>query len=175
MNKQLFALCGLAGSGKSTAAKIIQEMILESVIVSFAKPLKDICHIAYGWAGIQRAEYYEQNPKHKNVVNRVLKVTPRQLWIAMGTDFCRNRVHPDTWPNALFHLYGDHPCLIIPDCRFKNEAETVRKRGGKLIWIERDVPDVVDVNQLTPEMCDVVVENGGTVDELSSKIKEILL
>ncbi len=174
MNKQLFALCGLAGSGKSTASNIIHEMIPESTIVSFAKPLKDICHIAYGWAGIQRAEYYEQNTKYKNVVNRVLKITPRQLWISMGTDFCRNCIHPDTWPNALFHLYGDHPCLIIPDCRFRNEAEAVKTRGGKLVWIERTVPDIEDVNQIVPEMCDVVVNNNGSKEELKAELERIV-
>lgn len=173
--KRIIAFCGKAASGKSTAALLATDLLPDAKIVSFARPLKDAAHLIWGWAGIQNAEYYEKLPSHKNVRNRTIGLTPRQLWIALGTDFARKCIHADTWCNALFHHYSDgRGALVIPDCRFKNEAEGVKQRGGMLIWIERNVPKVSDVCEITPVMCDAVIDNNHTLVELRDNLERIL-
>ena len=76
----------------------------------------------------------------------LIKPTPRLLLQLMGTECGRQILHPSIWENALFADYkptggysnGPHyPNWIITDVRFPNEAEAVKKRGGKLIRVNR--------------------------------------
>jgi len=86
-------------------------------------------------------------------------LTPRKLMQLLGTEAGRNIIHPDIWVNALFADYK--PSIdktgkalptdsykgvslnykksdwIIPDMRFLNELDGVRKRNGITIRIER--------------------------------------
>ena len=85
----------------------------------------------------------------------VLKMTVRQLLQEVGTDAMRNIIHPNTWVNALFadyttkkysigiNKYGHqtivdkHHSWIVTDCRFKNELQAIKDRGGITIRVER--------------------------------------
>ncbi len=96
----------------------------------------------------------------------LIKLTPRMLLQEIGTQLFRQQLHPQIWVNSLFSNYkpfiknypnliksngkdliaGDnysmgkaiYPSWIITDCRFKNELEAVKQRGGITIRVERD-------------------------------------
>lgn len=76
-------------------------------------------------------------------------MTVRDLLQKLGTDAIRDGLHPDAWVNALMADYGSlyefPPDWIITDCRFPNEAEAVKDRGGVVIRIDR--PGVGPVNR----------------------------
>lgn len=66
---------------------------------------------------------------------------------------------------------------VITDVRYPNEVAMVRKYGGVFIWITR--PGFEPCNnheseQDLSELADVVIENGGTVEELMAKVGEVL-
>lgn len=90
-------------------------------------------------------------------------ITYRELMTYLATDIIRNKIHPDVWVKSLMgkytnekhfpgynHMYngdyvqthvkvqlGKYPNWIIPDVRFKNEADAIRERCGTLIRVER--------------------------------------
>jgi hypothetical protein len=74
----------------------------------------------------------------------------------LGTDAMRTGLHPNVWVNALFSDYIPtgkfntiddstiYPNWIITDCRFPNEAQAVKDKGGIVIRIDR--PGVSPIN-----------------------------
>ena len=70
--------------------------------------------------------------------------TPRMLLQQIGTDLFRNQLHPNCWINATFANYTKDDAWIITDCRFKNEANAIRDRGGVVVRINRD--NIVIIN-----------------------------
>lgn len=131
-------------------------------------------------------------------------MTVRMFLQKLGTDGLRNGLHQNTWVNALFADYNTHKdhegmCLycgtdcyngegcdeynsypdesnwIITDCRFPNEAEAVRDRGGVIIRINR--PGVTAVNAHPSETAlddydfDDVIVNDGSIQDLYEKVK----
>jgi hypothetical protein len=96
----------------------------------------------------------------------LIKLTPRLLLQLLGTECGRNIIHPNIWVNTLFADYtktyignkgnaeSDHPKLrklgikqilptypnwVITDVRFENEYNSVKRRGGLMIKVERPI------------------------------------
>ena len=67
--------------------------------------------------------------------------------------------------------------LIIPDVRFFNEAEFIRKHHGTVVRITRMYDDTNDRHPSETELddykFDYVIQNDGTLGDLLRKIQEI--
>lgn len=66
---------------------------------------------------------------------------------------------------------------IITDCRFSNEAEAIKSRGGLLIRVNRGTPDKnahISETALDNFPFDYTITNNGTIEELSEKVKEFI-
>lgn len=102
----------------------------------------------------------------------------RELLQKIGTDALRDRLHQDVWVNALMVDYNTDLNWIITDTRFPNEAEAIKKAGGIIIRIER--PGVKPVNPHPSETSlenwkfDHVINNDGSLTDLTKKIKKVL-
>ncbi|MDC6350717.1 hypothetical protein PP178_04070 [Zeaxanthinibacter sp. PT1] len=134
---------------------------------------------------------------HSEKIDNGKKMTPRKLMQLIGTEFGREMIHPDIWVHALMNQYRPmvyespelaskeglpayeiiDPKWIISDVRFENEAEAVQEHG-MLIWVERPGLEKNDShaseNSLSPEDCDLVIENDGSVDRLVGKVEMAL-
>lgn len=100
----------------------------------------------------------EHNPLNNIPVFEDVKfnslMSVRDFLQALGTDSLRNNLHPNVWVNALMADYkpvdyndDEQPRLpnwIITDCRFPNEAQAVKDKGGIIIRIDR--PGVNPIN-----------------------------
>lgn len=130
----------------------------------------------------------------------------------LGTDAIRDVIHENTWVNALFADYKppmtynnmktaignafweketgihqeieNHPKWIITDCRFPNEAQAIKDRGGIVIRVNRHVPkpDSGEKMLLHPSEIslnlwpfDYTINNNGTIEELIEKTREMLI
>lgn len=75
-----------------------------------------------------------------------------------------------------FQIY---PNWVIPDLRFPNEYEGIKQRNGLLLRVERDQSEAISYHpsetSLDNHEFDYVIKNNGTLDELSEKVKEILI
>lgn len=149
-------------TGKDTFANFLtQELKSRGVSckkISFAWKLKQICFELYAWAGLREPEFYDtlEGEKFREVKLPLLAcdehpegLTPRDIWICMGTDAVREHVYQKTWLNYVLKTDFGVKVIIIPDVRFPNEADGIKALGGILIKIvrpgygpdERDVPD----------------------------------
>lgn len=119
-------------------------------------------------------------------------LTPRTLMQLIGTEVCR-QIHPNFWINSLFKDYtptGDtllegeirkvreedliYPKWIISDCRFNNEAEAIKSKGGVIIKVERDL-DNQDSHKsekgIDKKYVDLVINNNGSIQDLITEVK----
>jgi len=107
-------------------------------------------------------------------------MTAREFMQYFGTEIMR-KINKDVWvDNCLNRIkYDNSPIAIISDCRFVSEAEAIKKAGGVVIGLKRDVytnnhSSEVDMDNY--EGFDAVIDNRDmTVDRLCGSFLDIVV
>jgi ABC-type oligopeptide transport system ATPase subunit len=109
-------------------------------------------------------------------------MTIRMFLQKLGTEGLRDGLHKNVWVNALFADFDEECNWIITDCRFLNEAEEIKRKGGILLKIDRPekiFSDSTYQHQSETEMSKIVTDyqivNEGSLQDLSDKVKEFLI
>jgi hypothetical protein len=153
-------------------------------IKKFAGKLKDIASHLTGYD----IEDFEDQEFKKTLLGSEWGMTVREFLQKLGTDALRTGLHDDVWVNALMAdykpiEYGDDeqphlPNWIITDCRFPNEAQVIKDKGGIIIRIDR--PEVSAINNHSSEVgldnwkFDYKIANVSGIFELKEYIENIL-
>jgi hypothetical protein len=162
-------------SGKDTAAKALQQYLnvnknLKVKIESMATKLKEVATYLFSYAGMKAPRFYDQNRKLRSE-NLSIGKSPREIWISIG--MAMRDIDPNVWVENVFHHNHNCDVLIIPDIRFHNEAEAVKK-NGVLIKVTRpgvtQYDDVADSCLADYSDWDEEIVNDSTIKELSNKI-----
>ena len=137
-------------TGKDTFANFLKLELTSRNIsckkVSFAWKLKQICFELYEWAGLRAPEFYDtqegellREVKLERLISEDTPegLSPRDIWIQMGTNAVREQVYQQTWLNYVLMTDFGVKVVIIPDVRFPNEAQGIKQRGGILIKVVR--------------------------------------
>lgn len=206
----IVSITGLIGTGKDTAADFLCNTYNFKKF-SFASALKDAISSIFNWdryllEGSTPESRVWREQKDSWWSERLgMNITPRWVLQYWGTEVCRNQFHQDIWvaslENKLRKIDSD---VVITDCRFPNEIDTIRRLNGMTLRIERGPkPEWYDAaisyNQgpnnigwalarqtlenynIHPSEYssvgldyDYIVENNGTIKELNKKIKSIV-
>lgn len=121
--------------------------------------------------------------------------TIRQFLQILGSECLRNNLHPNIHVLATFSDYTpsyqwgksdeyELPKWILTDCRFPNEAQAIKDRGGIIIRVNRLFDDEMGYTapqHLHPSETsldnwnfDWVINNDGTIEDLIIKVKIML-
>jgi hypothetical protein len=99
-------------------------------------------------------------------------MSPRQAMQTLGTEWGRDIMGEDFWVRIMenrLNFYFDMP-VVVDDLRFPNEYHMLRKRGAKIVRIQRD--SIKDVGSHPSEGLldgfefDVTINNNGTLEGL---------
>lgn len=172
----IIGISGYARSGKDTAAAALVAAGWEQR--SFAAKLKAFLYAvnplipmpdgtgflrlaslvdAIGW---ERAK--DEHPEVRALLQRT------------GTEAGRRVLYEDVWVDAALRCLGDTP-VVLADCRFLNEADAIRERGGQIVRIDRpgvgpatDKDGKVHVSEVGLDGYDFdhLIVNNGTVEDL---------
>jgi hypothetical protein len=201
----IIGLCGFISAGKDTVA----DYLVDSYSFrreSFASTLKDAVSYVFGWdrdllEGRTRAarEWREQSDEWWSA--RLGKpITPRWILQYWGTEVCRKGFHDDIWIASLENkLRKSNTNVVISDCRFPNEINSIKSAGGKVVWIQRGImPHWYDVavqanrgNEAAQRFLldegihasetawvgtdfDMVLDNNGTIADLYEQVKNLV-
>lgn len=172
------ALAGAAGSGKSTAAQHLVD-IHGYTRVRFAGPLKDMM-TALGFTKDDTDGEAKDRP-HELLCGK----TRRHAMQTLGTEWGRRCIGEDfwvgLWRKAANDVLDSGGRVVVDDCRFPNEAATVRKMGGDIYRIEgrgglhADPQARGHESERQDFLADVVIENDGDLVTLWSRLEDALV
>jgi hypothetical protein len=172
----LIGLCGLAYTGKDATADILcSQYGFERA--AFADPIREMLEALLEPAGISTDYLYTPELKDEPIPG--LLVSGRQLMQTLGSEWGRHQVDGGLWVNIAARRLGLHKLnptpvaerIVITDCRFANEAATVRKLGGE-VWqvVRAGVPNVegghASQNDGTNLQPDLALYNGQSINDL---------
>jgi len=126
-------LIGLAGkkqSGKSTVTSYLCE-VFDFHEISWAYPLKEI--IGRQLFGLDDDVLYGDSPKREEIITQ-WGMSGRQILQKVGTDLFRQHFDENFWikvgvKRIIVELAKKHN-VVVSDCRFPNELDTIRQFGG---------------------------------------------
>lgn len=170
--RRIIGLAGPAGCGKD----LVASMLPGARRIAFADP---IYRGAAVMLGIPEAAIRDRVQKEMPLPG--LEVSPRRILQTLGTEWGRRLVSPDLWIRAAVLAWQQAAAegvdvVAVPDVRFPNEAHAVRAAGGEVWLIHR--PGLAPVEAHASEygvplrMIDRLILNGGTVDELRTRVLE---
>jgi len=166
----VIGIAGKARSGKDTLAGFM--VPFGGYQYSFADPIRQMLLPLGVDMGV---EYWQQR---KEEVIPALGVSPRRLMQTLGTEWGRQLINQNLWLIlAQQELLRLGPGMVVADVRFDNEAEWVRRMGGRIIHLER--PQTMSVEAHASEMGvtklneDIVIHNTGSLSELQQKVVEL--
>lgn len=202
----IIGICGFIGSGKDTVADYLVNFH-EFRRESFASTLKDAVAAVFGWDRTmlegrtkEAREWREQVDPWWAQRLAMPTLTPRWVLQYWGTEVCRKAFHDDIWIASLENkLRNSKDHVVISDCRFPNEIQSIRDAGGQIVWVQRGtLPDwyqtAVDankgsniaINELKMRKIhasetawvgtkfDTIIDNNGTIDDLYQQSKLIV-
>ena len=103
----------------------------------------------------------------------------REFLQYLGTDVCR-KIYSDIWYSRLINdiAYEQPLVAIVDDCRFINEAESIKNASGKVIYLTRNPYDDNHISESQLENYegfDLVIDNQNlSIHETNVKIMEAL-
>ena len=149
----IIGICGFIGSGKDTIADYLVNFH-EFRRESFANTLKDAVSSVFGWdrtmleGRTKAAREWREEVDHWWAERLDMPtLTPRWVLQYWGTEVCRRGFHDDIWIASLENkLRNSKDNVVISDCRFPNEIQSIRNAGGKIVWVRRgELPEWYDV------------------------------
>ncbi len=165
-------------TGKDQAAKFLTTILKQNCPklnvrkTSFAWKLKDVCHQLYAWAGLREPVYYENHPETRETKLPEIGLSPREIWIQLGTPAIRKQVYDGTWVEYCLRSNTDADILVITDLRFPNEFQAIQNLNGDCIKVIREsIPDTDDVADtalahIPDEKWDQIIYNNGDLGDL---------
>jgi hypothetical protein len=139
----IIGLIGLASSGKDSIANFLEENHQFSK-VSFAGALKDTLASVFSWdrqllEGItDESRKWREEPDQWWSTRLGRAITPRKMLQEWGTDVCRNCFHTEIWVASIerkLQTVSGH--VVVTDCRFVNEADSIKSVGGIIVKVRR--------------------------------------
>jgi hypothetical protein len=140
----IIGIVGFLGSGKGTAGDILIEHHGYTRI-SFADALKDAVSAIFGWPrdlleGDTETSRIFRETRDKWWSERFgYNVTPRHMLQLMGTEAGRDVFNENLWVHTVARRIAssDNDKFVIPDVRFSNEIEFIRRNGGHVVRVVR--------------------------------------
>jgi hypothetical protein len=160
----IIAFAGRKQSGKTTLATQIVNWLYElegledqAIVYNFADPLKNVCMDILGLGFEQCYGTDQEKNELVNCYKNGKQMTAREVLQMVGTEFFRSIQH-DVWAGATIRkIQQDNPPVaLIADCRFPNEVKAVKKAGGVVIKLTRNLynSDHASETALDPENYD---------------------
>lgn len=140
----IVGITGRIGSGKDTIAEyLIANYGYQRM--SYASTLKDAVASIFHWDREMLEGSTKESREQREKVDEwwakrldIPHLTPRWVLQYFGTDVCRKAFHDDIWIASLENKLakmGDN--VVISDCRFPNELNSLKRLGATTIRVER--------------------------------------
>lgn len=167
---KIICISGKAQHGKDTSAAMMKELLEADgkrvLIAHYGDLVKYVCKTFFGWDG-------NKDEKGRTILQHV------------GTNIVRQQ-RPEFWVDFIIDILtlfdGEWDYVLIPDCRFPNEIERMKKEfydvSSLRITRENFVSPLSEEQQRHPSETalddyefDFTIFNNGTTDDLRTMLK----
>lgn len=172
----IIGISGYAQVGKDTVAQILVEEYGYSRI-GFADIIRNACYRLNPIVSLEGLRLaHAVDLEGWDIAKQIPEV--RRILQVMGTEVGRDLIDPQIWVELTLHNTANTDKIVIPDVRFRNEAEEIKWRGGQ-IWrvsrIDKNAP--VNLHRSETDMdtwsFDQYVSNNGTIEDLRDEIAKL--
>lgn len=172
---RVIGIAGRAKSGKDTVADFLKEYC-HFKSTAFAEPIRA------GMRAILGLEDKHFQHPDKEVVLEQFGKSPREMMQTLGTQWGRECVNKDLWlilAGSKIKAHQDAGYNVaVTDVRFANEADYIRRQGGTIWHISRDVAGTPHTHESEAGISfvegDSAIDNNGTLDYLYHQIRKLL-
>lgn len=171
----LVSFSGYPKSGKDAAADLLVQRVRFSKTYML-KPLEKILLTIDPWIVDHKEGTIERfSALHESLgFDDARDFEETQRLIQLGTEYGRALFGQNLWTNLVFEevtlLLGRNKNVALSGVIYKDELDLVRKNNGVSVWIERKGArlsrSLMREDMVTPDDCDIVVTNNGTLREL---------
>lgn len=170
----MIGLLARSRSGKDTAADFLIESYpnIPFQKCRFAAPIKEAVCALYGFTPEQ-----VEGPA-KEVFVPALGISPRQAMVHLTKVMMLE--HGDGFfSNKLFRWMDENKLRTVPiisDVRYEHDIKEIQRRGGIIVKIERDHPDIPKhtwEDMIDAFDADLVIENNGTRQEFYENLRKV--
>lgn len=99
----------------------------------------------------------------------------RRLLQVMGTEVGRDMFGENFWVDQALRDVGENDLAVFTDCRFPNEAQAIKARGGVVWRVERSgygpINGHASETSLDEWDFDGIIQNNGTLIDLKHKVE----
>ena len=203
----IVGIVGFIGSGKDTIADYLVNFH-EFRRESFASTLKDAVSSIFGWDRTLLEGRTKESREWREQVDpwwadrlAMPTLTPRWVLQYWGTEVGRKSFHDEIWIASLENkLRNSKDNIVVSDCRFPNEIESIKRAGGIIIWVQRgELPDWyryaveankgsnIGLNELKNRGIhasewswigsdfDIIIDNNGSIEDLYKQAKDLIV
>lgn len=169
-------IVGITGKkyhGKDTVANYLKEKY-NFECYAFAEPIKEICKSVFGFTDEQL--YGSQ----KETIDEYWGKSPRYFFQTIGTDLFRNHIDSEIWIKSLQKkIENKSENVVVSDVRFKNEADCILKKKGKIVKVIRNTDHIQDNHTSETELDEIkpdyILLNLGSLHDLYKQIDQMIL
>lgn len=183
----IIGISGKAGSGKDTAAKMLEVLyanpdisyedfankryknFADILIVHFADALKETAQVLF-----RLGEWETNTQEGKKITINWIGKTVRELLQGIGQGL-RDAIDFDLWVKILFANTKGWSNYIIADVRYPNEVKAIKERNGILLRIDRKGAGAGNHSSEIAlddyKEWDVHIENNGSIEDLFEAMK----
>jgi hypothetical protein len=178
---EIIGLAGRKGHGKDTVAKLLEPM--GYTVIRFADPLKNMLRmlLVTGGATSNFIESCIEGPFKQQPVPELGGKSPRHALQTLGTEWGRACMGEDFWVEQFNRRAGLYDKVVVPDVRFPNECDIIRKSGGKVFRVDAGarVPhDEFSTHSSETEIdrlpVDGVIDNSGLKSSILKQIQRVM-
>ena len=175
----VISISGPKGSGKDTAAAIMNKLIPNSSVIAFADPIKEVIMSLFDLATIEQYDLFKRTSVDYNLPGYQTHGVPGRSLVREIGMLMRGYDESQFIKYVKAKIQSDpQKCWIVSDMRFDNEWMALRTMKSKMVKVSRSgyhYDGHITERGFDDSLVDFHAHNDGTLEQFEINIESIVM